>query len=109
MPSANWTADKVFHYFNEEFGFTKKEVKSIFSILENNKLKVLILQTVALMGAHTMGGTFHNNSGFIGVWSPEGPTHFNNGLYTKMLDPSLQWENNVNPFYLFGIQPPRLQ
>ena len=56
---------------------------------------MLHLQTVALMGAHTMGGTFHNNSGFIGVWSPEGPTHFDNGLYTKMLDPSLTWEDHV--------------
>ncbi len=48
------------------------------------------------MGAHTLGGTFHNNSGFVGVWSPEGPTHFDNGLYTKMLDPKLRWEDHVS-------------
>jgi Peroxidase len=47
LPMADITTDNLFHFFNEVFGFTVQE-------------------TVALMGAHTLGSLTREHSGFPG-------------------------------------------
>jgi hypothetical protein len=48
LPPADITTAGLFHFFNEQFGFSDKE-------------------TVALMGAHTLGSLSRENSGFDGA------------------------------------------
>jgi hypothetical protein len=48
LPPADVTTADLFHFFSQDFGFDEKE-------------------TVALMGAHTLGGLSAENSGFNGV------------------------------------------
>ena len=48
LPEADITTSELFHFFDNEFGFSVKE-------------------TVALMGAHTIGTLARENSGFNGT------------------------------------------
>ncbi len=69
LPSAHWGSQQVFQYFDTVFDLNQAE-------------------TVALMGAHTMGVATEENVGFNGVWT--GPTatrhlfHFD-GTYHHIL------------------------
>ena len=49
LPEAHIGTKELFHFFDEEYGFTVRE-------------------TVALMGAHTIGSLARENSGFDGQW-----------------------------------------
>lgn len=62
LPSALLDYDGVMDFFQEEFGFDANE-------------------TVALMGAHTLGAANPDNSGFNGVWVEGEPQYFNNEYY----------------------------
>jgi hypothetical protein len=54
-------------YFDTEFGFTANE-------------------TVALMGAHTLGRARTDNSGFNGAWITDATSLFNNDFYKVSKD-----------------------
>lgn len=51
LPSAMFTTDDLLSFFATEFGFDAKE-------------------TVAIMGAHTLGSLSNNSTGFDGAWTP---------------------------------------
>jgi len=67
LPSAHLNTSGLAHYFKTNFNFTPR-------------------QTVAIMGAHTIGFANRNHSGFDG---PKGwvrnPTEFNNGYYRMLV------------------------
>ena len=52
----------MMNFFAKEFGFDANE-------------------TVALMGAHTLGGADPANSGFTGIWITDEALFFNNEYY----------------------------
>jgi hypothetical protein len=84
--------DNLMDYFETEFGFTANE-------------------TVALMGAHTLGRARTDNSGFNGAWITGATSLFNNNFYKvskdlltcfinaalqKLTDSSLTWRHRDN-------------
>jgi len=85
FPEALWTdRSLIMDYFATMFGFSVKE-------------------TVAILGAHTIGQARPFSSGFRHAWVERQKT-FNNQYYIDMLDAGLQWESkNVggrrNPKY----------
>ena len=58
-----------------------------FSRCIDNQLATL-LQTTALMGAHTIGACNRSNSGYAGTWITGGARAFDNEYYKVMLDDS---------------------
>jgi len=72
LPAATMGHKGVMDFFAEEFGFT-------------------VAETVALLGAHTLGKTTTKNSGFNGSWVEGGEGHFNNEYYKKLVDGSIGW------------------
>jgi len=65
LPSPYLDSDGVFLYFEEEFGFNENE-------------------TVAIMGAHSIGGALRNQSGFNGSWVSN-ERQLNNGYYSVLV------------------------
>ena len=51
-------------------------------------LQTTLLQTTALMGAHTIGACNRSNSGYAGTWITGGARAFDNEYYKVMLDDS---------------------
>jgi len=74
LPSATLDYDNVMSFFATEFEFDANE-------------------TVALMGAHTLGRASTDNSGFSGVWISNEASFFNNEYYKKLSDPDLTWRH----------------
>jgi catalase (peroxidase I) len=92
LPSATLGYDNLMNYFDTEFGFDVNE-------------------TVALMGAHTLGKATTDNSGFKGAWISGATLLFNNDFYKvskylltrfmntalqKLTDSSLTWLHRDN-------------
>merc|ERR1711913_12658 len=50
-------------------------------------------ETVALLGAHTLGRASSDNSGFSGTWINGEANFFNNEYYKKLVDSSLTWRH----------------
>jgi len=77
FPSANWDHTQVMNYFFNEFGFNDRE-------------------TVALLGAHTLGNADTANSGYNGPWITNELLFFNNEYYKKLADSSISWIHRDN-------------
>lgn len=77
LPSALLDNFGVLDYFKKEFGFNETE-------------------TVALMGAHTLGRANTSNSGFEGVWIEDEADTFDNDYYMVLVDPSNNWVHSDN-------------
>ena len=74
FPEGTMTRSEMFTYFEDHFGYTKKEV-------------------VALMGAHTLGLNTLDNSGYEGKYTNK-PLALDNTYYSDMLSSSgLTWTN----------------
>ena len=70
----------------------------LFAIMTNaSGLNLSTNQTVALMGAHTLGQCLEENSGYRGHWLlDEGmATTFDNTYYSIMLNSSVTWTKRV--------------
>jgi len=90
------SADKMFGYFNTNFGFSPSQVITIFLItITFNEDIFLQCQVVALMGAHSIGGAFLFNSGYSGKWTGIQNRGFSEIYYKNMINPSLSWTNVV--------------
>ena len=76
-PSPEMNNAEVTNYFNAEFGLTAE-------------------QTVALLGAHTLGLAQTNQSGYDGFWLQGKSKDFDNEFYKVMIDPNVVWENRVS-------------
>merc|ERR1711915_1118620 len=74
LPSATLGHADVMSFFANEFGFDDNE-------------------TVALLGAHTLGRASSDNSGFSGVWINGEANFFNNEYYKKLVDSDLTWRH----------------
>jgi len=74
LPSAKLDHANVMSFFANEFGFDDNE-------------------TVALLGAHTLGRASSDNSGFSGTWINGEANFFNNEYYKKLVDSSLTWRH----------------
>merc|ERR1711874_14965 len=74
LPSALLDHANVMSFFAGEFGFDDNE-------------------TVALLGAHTLGRASSDNSGFSGTWINGEANFFNNEYYKKLVDSSLTWRH----------------
>jgi len=74
LPSATLDHANVMSFFATEFGFDANE-------------------TVALLGAHTLGKASSENSGFSGPWISDETDYFNNEYYKKLVDPDLTWKH----------------
>jgi len=74
LPSALLDHANVMSFFAGEFGFDDNE-------------------TVALLGAHTLGRASSENSGFSGTWINGEANFFNNEYYKKLSDSSLTWRH----------------
>merc|ERR1711874_388850 len=74
LPSALLDHAHVMSFFAGEFGFDDNE-------------------TVALLGAHTLGRASSDNSGFSGTWINGEANFFNNEYYKKLVDSSLTWRH----------------
>merc|ERR1711892_961049 len=76
LPSALLAHTDVMSFFATEFGFDANE-------------------TVALMGAHTLGGADPANSGFTGIWITDEALFFNNEYYKKLIDTDFQQRDST--------------
>jgi len=74
LPAATLDHGGVMEFFQGEFGFDANE-------------------TVALLGAHTLGRASSANSGFNGAWISGQTSQFNNEYYKKLSDASLTWQH----------------
>jgi len=74
LPSALLNHSSVITFFANEFGFDENE-------------------TVALLGAHTLGRASTDNSGFSGTWIVGEANFFNNEYYKKLVDSGLTWRH----------------
>jgi len=74
LPSALLNHSSVVTFFANEFGFDENE-------------------TVALLGAHTLGRASSDNSGFSGTWIVGEANFFNNEYYKKLVDSGLSWRH----------------
>eukprot|EP00929_Paragymnodinium_shiwhaense_P093290 TRINITY_DN5343_c0_g1_i10.p1 TRINITY_DN5343_c0_g1~~TRINITY_DN5343_c0_g1_i10.p1 ORF type:complete len:402 (+),score=65.26 TRINITY_DN5343_c0_g1_i10:141-1208(+) len=81
-PATSMNGVSISQFMKEEFGFNGRE-------------------TVAVMGAHTIG-TYHvNHTGFKYVWTPRSERSFNNEYYREMVNESL-WQFDRDSCYKFG-------
>ena len=71
-PGSNLDYDGLIAYFEDNFGFNENE-------------------TVALMGAHTLGGASRANSGHAGSWVTGERAWFNKNYYSIMIDAANAW------------------
>lgn len=83
FPDAHGNLTHVLEYFHEQMNMTKRE-------------------TVAIIGAHSLGGTNIANSGFNGPWAL--PTDkFDNGFYRVLISSNVWFQQELvdmrSPFY----------
>jgi len=76
LPGSTLDHDGVMDFFATEFGFDEN-------------------QTVALMGAHTLGQMNAENSGHSGVWTVGEANDFNNQYFKDLVDPSITWKHRA--------------
>jgi len=76
LPGSLIDHDGVMDFFFNEFGFDANE-------------------TVALMGAHTLGQMHPENSGHNGMWTPSETTSFNNKFFKNLVDPSITYRHRA--------------
>jgi len=76
LPGSTLDHDGVMDFFATEFGFDEN-------------------QTVALMGAHTLGQMKAENSGHQGVWTVGEANEFNNQYFKDLVDPSISWNHRA--------------
>jgi len=76
LPGSTLDHDGVMDFFATEFGFDEN-------------------QTVALMGAHTLGQMNAENSGHSGVWTVGEANDFNNQYFKDLVDPSISWKHRA--------------
>ena len=76
LPGSNLDYDGLTSYFEDNFGFNENE-------------------TVALMGAHTLGGARRTNSGHSGSWVTGERGWFNKNYYSIMIDAANAWTQTV--------------
>jgi len=76
LPSSLLDHDGVMDFFASEFGFDEN-------------------QTVALLGAHTLGKMTAENSGHSGPWTVGETTDFNNQYFKDLVDPSISWKHRA--------------
>jgi len=74
LPSPTMTSEEMFDFFNQEFGFSKD-------------------QTVALMGAHSIGSADALNSGYTGKWTGTQNKGLSEVFYSHMINPTLTYSN----------------
>jgi len=74
FPSPNGDSAATTAYFADEFGLTAEE-------------------TVAIMGAHTLGAADPNDSGYAGAWIAGGQDSLNSAFYDDMEDATITWDN----------------
>lgn len=74
FPDAKKDGHTMFKYFEDEFGFTREEV-------------------TALMGAHTMGEAYRQNSGYKGSWVENEELVFDERFYQIMISKQVRWDN----------------
>ena len=77
FPSGKFGYSEVMNFFRTEFGFTETE-------------------SVAILGAHTLGGASGAvGSGFEGFWKEDATAaaRLNNRYYSLLVDPSLTWQH----------------
>ena len=74
FPNPLMSSSEMFDYFNNMFGFDTA-------------------QTVALMGAHTLGSCKRNNSGYLGNWIQDQAREFDNEYYKYLLTSEISWAN----------------
>jgi hypothetical protein len=55
----------------------------------------LLLQVVAILGAHTLGNSEVRNTGHSGSWTPSEEDVFNVTYYENMATRKLKWINKV--------------
>ncbi|CAH1780591.1 unnamed protein product [Owenia fusiformis] len=80
FPDAHRGVENQTAYFQREFGFNVRE-------------------TVAIIGAHTLGRAHTENSGWEGRWV-QNPDALNNAFYTDMQDAGWRWIHWDNTEYL---------
>lgn len=80
-----------------DFGFpdAHKDLEHVMEVFRDG-MGLTERQTVAIMGAHTMGMTSTRNSGFQGPWAP--PTNrFDNAFFRSLMGIGNRWnQNQVN-------------
>jgi len=72
----NWTTTKAF--FEKNFKYSTQEV-------------------VALLGAHTLGRTWSDNSGYTGPWVKFNNQYFDNTFYKNMINKDLKYSSVLTP------------
>jgi catalase (peroxidase I) len=65
-----------------------------------DQLGLTVRETVALMGAHSLGRAMPANSGYDGAWD-RGDSVFDNQYFNDMIN--IPWSQNVNDFRTLGI------
>lgn len=72
------------------------------------EMNMTIRETVAIIGAHSLGATAFPNSGFNGPWAP--PTdRFDNGFYRVLTDNSTWFQEELNDMRSPFAPAPRYQ
>jgi len=76
LPGSTLDHQGVMNFFAEEFGFDEN-------------------QTVALLGAHTLGQMNAENSGHQGAWTVGQANDFNNQYFKDLTDSSISWNHRA--------------
>merc|ERR1719209_2624530 len=77
LPSGKFGFNETMQFFRDKFHFTGAE-------------------SVALMGAHTLGRAMTNMSGFQGSWIDGQEERLNNQYFKSLMNPSLGWMQEAN-------------
>ena len=72
FPKATMGSQEMFDYFATNFSYSTQ-------------------QTVALMGAHTLGSAKLLQSGYLGPWIDDSPRSFDNRFYEFLVTDDLTW------------------
>eukprot|EP00457_Paulinella_chromatophora_P003932 gb/GEZN01003941.1/.p1 GENE.gb/GEZN01003941.1/~~gb/GEZN01003941.1/.p1 ORF type:complete len:530 (-),score=63.70 gb/GEZN01003941.1/:389-1978(-) len=72
LPTAHWGRDEILPFFRNRLGFST-------------------IETIALLGAHSIGRGQVANSGFEGTWDRT-PTLLDNLYFQDMVNDNIQWE-----------------
>jgi len=76
LPGATFKHSQTMEYFAAEFGLNERE-------------------TIALMGAHTLGGAHKGNSGYSGNWVKGDETRLNNNYYKNLVETNTVWKQRA--------------